>query len=97
MISGHDSSPLFAVGSLSHLMLIDDRDPNTTDITSVKILEPAQGIRYVISLKLLVFNYWYSFQEFGVVYDRMECVEYQMNVILQVVIVSRRHHYDRSM
>ena len=45
VISGHDTSPLFAVGSLSHLMLIDDRDPNTTDITSVKILEPAQGIR----------------------------------------------------
>lgn len=48
MISGHDTSPVFAVGSLSHLMLIDDRDPNTTDITSVKVLEPAQGIRYVI-------------------------------------------------
>ncbi|KAL5256256.1 hypothetical protein ACHWQZ_G011468 [Mnemiopsis leidyi] len=45
VISGHDTSPVFAVGSLSHLMLIDDRDPNTTDITSVKVLEPAQGIR----------------------------------------------------
>lgn len=45
VVTGHDSSPVFAVGSLHHLMLVDDRDPNTTDITSVKILEPAQGIR----------------------------------------------------
>ena len=56
MISGHDTSPVFAVGSLSHLMLIDDRDPNTTDITSVKVLEPAQGIRYVIYCSTIRFS-----------------------------------------
>ena len=50
VVTGHDSSPVFAVGSLQHLMLVDDRDPNTTDITSVKVLEPAQGIRFLVAL-----------------------------------------------
>ena len=45
VVTGHNTQPVFAVGSLSHLMLIDDRDPNTVDVTSVKVLDPAQGIR----------------------------------------------------
>ena len=45
VITGHDTSPVFAIGSLRHLMLVDDRDPNLHNITSVQAMEPSQAIR----------------------------------------------------
>lgn len=45
VVSGHAENNVFAVGSLKHLMLIDDRDPKTHDFTSIKNLGHAQGIR----------------------------------------------------
>lgn len=44
-VSGHDTMPVFAVGSLDHLMIVDDRDPSVVDLMSAKLPNPAQGVR----------------------------------------------------
>ena len=44
-VSGHDTMPVFAVGSLDHLIIVDDRDPAIVDLMSAKLPDPAQGVR----------------------------------------------------